>query len=330
MENTPRNVVIQVGSLIALYLSASFLLTLVFGLINISYPSPADNYWEIENATDNIRLGIAMVIVFFPTYLFLVRLMNRYRRTEDVALYQHITKWLIYLSLLIGGFVLLGTLVTTIYTFLDGDLTTRFILKAVAVVGVVGTAVYYYTLDARGYWIKAENKSIVFAASVSLIVLTAITFGLMNIETPTIVREMKTDVEQINDLREIQAEINAYLVYGHLNTKSSTTTDVLDSQVMNQSPENLQKVLTYKGTLPLTLIEAYKNSGRTVPTAPLGREPYTYEVTEKGFNLCATFIKDSVETDSYPMGPIDETARIINSEDWSYKAGRYCFERVVN
>jgi hypothetical protein len=125
-KHTPRNVVLQVGSLIALYLSVSFLLTLVFGLININYPSAADSYWEIESATEGIRLGIAMIIVFFPTYLVLTRLMNRYRRVENGALYKNITKWLIYLSLLIGGLVLLGTLVTTIHAFLNGDLTLSF------------------------------------------------------------------------------------------------------------------------------------------------------------------------------------------------------------
>jgi hypothetical protein len=298
MENTPRNVVLQVGSLIALYLSASFLITLVFGLININYPSPTDSYWEIESATESIRIGIAMLAVFFPTYLVLTRLMNRFRRAEQGALYQNITKWLIYLSLLISGLVLLGTLVTTIYTFLNGDLTTRFLLKAGTVVLVIGMAFHYYILDARGVWIREESKSIMFGIGATLVVLLAIAYGIANIETPAVVRDMKLDEQQVNDLRTIQWQVDSYM------SMSSST-------------------------LPNTLEEAYADNGGVVPAAPEGREDYSYEKTDRGFKLCATFARDSVAEEFTPTPYVDPLARIKNPENWSYKAGRYCFERVV-
>ncbi len=298
MENTPRNVVLQVGSLIALYLSASFLLTLVFGLINISYPSATDSYWEIESATESIRLGIAMLIVFFPTYLVLTRLMNRYRRAEQGALYQSITKWLIYLSLLIGGLVLLGTLVTTIYTFLNGDLTTRFLLKAGAVVGVVGMAFHYYVLDAKGYWVKDESKSIMYGIGVSLVVFLAIAYGVANIETPSVVREMKLDETQVNDLRNIQWQIDGYMAIS-------------------------------SSTLPESLEALYAETGAVAPEAPEGRDAYTYETTDRGFKLCATFSRDSIPNEFVDTSYIDPAARIKNPENWNYKEGRHCFDRVV-
>jgi hypothetical protein len=298
MENTPRNVVLQLGSLIALYLSIAFLITLVFGLINIMYPAATDSYWEIESATEGIRIGIAMLIVFFPTYIVLTRLMNRFRRAEQGALYQNITKWLIYLSLLIGGLVLLGTLVTTIYEFLNGDLTTRFLLKALTVIGVVGMAFHYYILDARGVWVREENKSTMFGIGAGLLVFLAIAFGLGNIETPAVVREMKLDETQVNDLRNIQWQIESYLG-------------------MSSS------------TLPANLEEAYAETGGALPVAPEGREAYSYEKTDKGFKLCATFGRDSVQNEFMDTSYVDPAARIKNPETWNYKAGRHCFERVV-
>ncbi len=299
MENTPRNVVLQVGSLIALYLSTSFLLTLIFGLINIAYPSDADSYYEIENATDNIRLGIAMLIVTFPTYIILSRIMNKYRRVEQGALYQNITKWLIYLSLLAGGAVLLTTLVVTIYTFLNGDLTTRFLLKAGSVAGVIGLAFHYYILDAKGYWVKEESKSIMFAIGVTLLVFLALAFGLKNIETPAVVREMRLDETQINDLRNMQWQIESYM-----NISSSTVPDSIET--------------------------AYNMTGMPIPAAPAGREAYSYEVTDQGFRLCAYFARDSAANAQLSSGYIDPAARIKNPENWSYKAGRHCFDRFVN
>ncbi|MFM2339404.1 MAG: hypothetical protein RLZZ360_40 [Candidatus Parcubacteria bacterium] len=298
MENTPRNIVLQVGSLIALYVSASFFLTLIFGLININYPDPSESYWQIESATDNIRLGVAMLIVFFPTYIVLTRYMNRFRRAEQGALYQTITKWLIYLSLLIGGLVLLGTLVTTIYTFLNGEMTTRFLLKAAAVVGVVGAAFHYYLLDARGVWIKEEGKSIMFGVGAALMVFLAVAYGLANIETPSVVREMKLDEKQVSDLQNIQWQIDAYM------TMSSSTL-----------PESIEQAFAYNGSIS--------------PSAPESREAYSYERTDKGFKLCATFSRDSVPSDFASPSFTDPAARIKNPDSWNYKAGRYCFDRVT-
>lgn len=299
MNNTPRNIVLQLGSLIALYLSVSFLLTLIFGLINLAFPIASDNYWEIESAGESVRMGIAMVIVFFPTYLVLTRLVNKYRRTES-GIYQAITRWLVYLSLLVGGLVMLGTLVIVIHTFLNGDVTTRFFLKAGAVLGVTGLAFYYYLLDLRGYWVANESKSIMYGSLAGVIVLVIMVFGFMNIETPTEVREMKLDEQQLNDLRNIQWQIESYL-------ETSTTT-------------------------PQSLTEAYMGDVEMVPTAPEGRADYSYAVTANGFELCATFSQDY--TDPYANEfarptMVDSQLRIKQSENWNYKEGRYCFERVV-
>lgn len=294
MENTPRNIVLQIGSLIALYLSISFLLTLVFGLINLAFPISSDSYWELESASEGIRLGIAMVVVFFPTYLALTRLVNKFRRVES-GIYQTITRWLVYLSLLIGGLVMLGTLVTVIYTFLNGDVTIRFFLKAAAVLGVTGLAFYYYLLDLRGYWLANESKSILYGSLATVIVLVLLVFGFMNIEPPAEVREMKIDEEQINDLTSIQWQIEDYL------TTSSTT--------------------------PQTLAEAYHGEEEMVPKAREGREEYSYEVTTEGFRLCATFSRDLIRDNSNNF--VDKTLRIKQTNNWNYQEGRYCFERAV-
>jgi len=293
MSTTPKDIVLQLGALVALYVSISFFLTLAFGLTNVTFPIVSDSYWEIESATNSIRLGIAILLVFFPTYLILTRLVQQSRRHEDVA-YQNIARWLVYLSLLVGGFVLLITLVTTIYTFLNGDITTRFVLKAGTVAIVMAGAFYYYLYDLKGYWVTHEAKSKICGGIASVFVLLAIVLGFMNIETPQAVREMRLDSQQLNDLRNIQWQIESYLA-------TSTTT-----------PESLEVV--------------YAETGGVIPTAPEGREAYSYEITERGFQLCATFSRDANQSD---VGYFDPAVRIKQSENWHYKVGRHCFDRVV-
>jgi hypothetical protein len=116
MENTAKNFALQLGSLISLYVSIGALIALLFGIITLLYPDSAQYAWEGESARITIRTTIAILVVFFPTYITLTRIVNKIRRTES-GTYLTLTKWLIYLSLLIGGGVLLGDLVTVLNSF---------------------------------------------------------------------------------------------------------------------------------------------------------------------------------------------------------------------
>ena len=297
MENhTAKHFALQLGSLISLYLSLSFLLVLVFGIINILFPDAADSYWQTESARSSVRIGIAMVIVFFPTYLILTRTVNKLRRSKTANSYLSLTKWLIYLSLLVGGGVLLGDLVVVIMTFLEGEITQRFILKALAVLLVVGAAFHYYILDAKGYWIKNEQKSILFAIGAIVVVFAALAYGFANIESPATVREQKIDSEQISDLQVIQSR-------------------VVEFYTLNQA-------------LPDTLLDLPVD---TLPTAVDGRAAYAYNKTSKGFELCAEFsVASNPQEFSNPTFFGDKTALIANPDNWEHSAGNVCFERVVN
>ncbi len=157
MENTAKNFALQLGALIALYVSIGALIMLLFSTINVIYPDLERYPWEVDSASSTIRGAIAALIVFFPAYLVLTRIVNKIRRAEDAA-YSAFTKWLLYLSLLIGGGVLLGDLVTVINNFLNGELTLRFILKALSVFVVVGFKAAAHTIHAFKDFRDACNR----------------------------------------------------------------------------------------------------------------------------------------------------------------------------
>lgn len=294
MNNTAKHFVLQLGSLASLYLTLSFLIAMLFGVITICYPDAA-NSWEGESAHSQIRLGFAMVIVFFPAYLLLTRAVNKLRRKEKGA-YMPLTKWLIYLSLLVGGGVLLGDLVAVIMTYLEGELTERFILKALVVLTVVGSAFYYYLLDARGHWLKNETQSLYYGAGMIVVVLVSLGFAVTKIDTPTEVRAQRLDATQIENLTQIQWRLMDYYT------------------INNKLPGSLDDV----GEPPL-------------PTAPDGRAAYEYRVTEDGFELCANFASDSKPDQYYGMAyPVMEKGSIRNPDNWQHGDGRVCFDRIVN
>ena len=298
-QHTAKHFVLQLGSLASLYLSLAFLLVLVFAAINLAIPDAADPYWRINEYHTQARLGIAMVIVFFPTYLILTRLVNAARRQAQSGTYLGLTKWLIYLSLLVGGAVLLGDLVAVILAFLEGEVTERFILKATAVLLVIGAAFSYYVLDARGYWLTHELRSRRFGLAATLVVLTCVVGAFTLIEGPGTARERALDEEQIRDLQEIQYQ--------------------------------LEDTLRRTGEVPARLSNL--TTADELPTAPADRPAYRYEKSETGFVLCATFATASrPESTRQPLPPDrdGDEAYLINPNDWSHGVGETCFARDIH
>lgn len=287
----PRNFALQLGALICLYVSIGSIIALLFGLINLSFPDAA-YYWEAQSATDSIRFSLAMLVVFFPAYIVLTRIVNKLRRADVEGAYLSVTKWLVYLSLLIAGGVLLGDLVSVIYTFLNGEITVRFILKVLVILLWLGLAFYYYLKDVQGYWVTHEKESKLFGLATIIAVAVIVVLGFLNIETPEAVREMRIDDAQVSDLQSIHYQIQEYYFV--------------------------------QGALPANLEEAYGDL--PIPAAPEDRAPYTYEIeTDTTYTLCANFVHSSPE-DAYNRIAVPITEKNYN---WQHKEGNWCFERVV-
>jgi len=295
METTPKNFALQIGAFITLFTSISGLIMLLFGLINIAFPDAAEGYYGYESSQSSVRYAIALLVVFFPAFIFLTRKVNQARR-QETNFYHTLTRWILHLALLIGGLVLLGDLVAVILTFLNGELTTRFILKALTILVVVGSAMYYYWQDSKEYWKTRERESIMIGALTSLIVVFAIVYGYTQIDSPQVVREMKIDQQQLIDLQDMQWRIEAYY-FG-------------------------------KQTLPSDLAEAYMDM--PVPTAPVGRDTYEYNATgEMTYQLCATFVNQTTESERMMSRPMFDLSYNPNNHNWEHKSGRKCFERTI-
>lgn len=290
-HNTPKNFALQLGALATLYISLGAFIALTFSLISIIFPDEAESYWRYESATSTIRFSIAMLVVFFPAYISLTRKVNQIRRAES-GVYLGLTRWLIYLSLLVGGGILLGDAVAVIFGFLEGELTIRFFLKALVLALITGLAFYYYLKDAKGYWQTHEKQSKTYGALVAIIVAAAIMLGAYHIESPQVIREVKIDQNQIGDLQDMQWRIEDYY------------------RSQKLLPENLE-----------ILFPATK-----IPTAPEDRTAYTYFVDgEKSYKLCAYFKHASDRFSENHSRPHFE-----QNYNWEYSAGDWCFERTID
>lgn len=294
MTNLPKNFILQLGSLITLYVSVAALLTLIFSTINVAIPDAAAGSWEWSSSQSAMRSSLAILVVFFPVYLALTRIVNQNRRNSE-AIYNTLTKWLIYLSLLAAGIAMLIDLVVVITYFLEGEVTTRFLMKAASVLLVLGAVFYYYLRDAQGYWQMRMGMSVMYGAIATAIVIGAVAASLYHLEMPSEAREARIDNEQIAALQDMQWRIEDYY------------------RTNESLPENLE-----------TLYGSF-----TVPIAPDGRDAYTFNITgDKTYQLCATFARDSRPENS-TVRPISGLG-LEKNYVWDYKAGEWCFEREID
>jgi uncharacterized protein DUF5671 len=134
-----------------LYTSAFYLGSLIFDIINLTFPDPAlqDNATYARYIQQSMRWSISSLIVAFPVFLFLSWLTDREVRRDPVKRASKVRRWLTYLTLFASACALIGDVTTLVYNALGGELTIRFLLKIVAVALIAGTAFIYYLRDLR-------------------------------------------------------------------------------------------------------------------------------------------------------------------------------------
>ena len=133
-----------------LYTSAFQLGSLIFDIINLRFPDPAQ---ESENYStyirESMRWSISSLIVAFPVFLYLSWTTEREVMRDPVKRASKVRRWLTYLTLFASACALIGDVTTLVYNALGGELTIRFVLKVATVGLIAGTAFVYYLRDLR-------------------------------------------------------------------------------------------------------------------------------------------------------------------------------------
>jgi hypothetical protein len=128
-----------------LYLSAYHFGSLLFDFINLAFPDAADPAGRV----DGMRWSVASLLISFPVFLYMSRLVARALAENPVKRLSPIRRWLTYLTLFIAAGCLIGDMTTLVYQLLGGGLTIRFVLKVVVVAVIAGTIFGYYLNDLR-------------------------------------------------------------------------------------------------------------------------------------------------------------------------------------
>ena len=254
-HTTAKDFFIYLGALITLYVSVVSLINLLFAIINSAFPDSLAYYGSSESYT--IRWTISSLVILFPLYVYLARTISKDLIKNTFKKDLWIRKWSRYLTLFLTGAAIVVDLIVLINTFLGGEISTRFILKVVAVLVVAGFTFYAYAKD--------NHKNInILVGIASVVVLASIVGGFFTVGSPAKQRALQFDAQRVTDLSSIQSYVTQYWqTKGSLPVALADINDTLD---------------TYGMSL----------------TDPRTKTAYEYTVTgPEAFTLCATFETES-------------------------------------
>ncbi len=206
----------------------------------------------------NIAAAVASVLVAFPIYLLVSAAAISDARKNPEKSSSPVRKWLTYMALVIAAGAFIGDLITILTYLLRGEVTSRFMAKALVVLLLSGGVFYYYFFglrkpeeaDVRRRW--SRDRWMAVASAIAVIVMVVV--GFAQIGAPSTQRLLRADQKRVQDLYQLSA------------------------QIANQWKE--------KGRLPQHLDEI---SGVALAD-PITRTAYGYRAKEGShYELCATF-----------------------------------------
>ena len=291
IKNTPRDTFLYLLSIITLVASAISFGALVFGLIDIRFPDPLNPYASVNYG--GIRMALATLIIVFPVFFWVSTFLHKDVVTNPEKRDSKLRKWLMYLTVFAAGLVVIGDLVTLIYNFLQGDLTTPFLLKILTVFFIAGSSFFYYLSEIRAHTYPRKA----FQAVIVVVVAAAVVFGFYKAGSPASQRLIRFDQQKIGNLQNTQDRLVYYW--------------------------------QQKGSLPAALSELNDPiSGFAVPSDPQTGEKYEYIRTgARAFQLCAVFNLPS-QADPSIAKPVFPPEQIFYN--WQHETGRSCFDRTID
>lgn len=276
---------IGVGKILFQIINATFLET------TFSYES-AFSPWELQ-------FGISSVIVTAPIFFFLGLRIQKDLAAKLLNQDSAIRKWLTYLILFISSLVIIGVLIELLNNFFQGELTVKFILKALSVLLLSSAIFSFYLFDIRREKFVLDPVVKRYAWGFVIVTLATLISGFFFLESPSKIRTQREDQERLSRLQSMHYEIQEF------SRREGTLPKDLDFLKDRFLPEQMQD--------------------------PVTKEALEYRIVSKTeYELCTTFAlsnKDSKDVHQgyyYPRPPYAPYE--IN---WWHEAGRHCFPLKV-
>ncbi len=308
IKTTPKDFFLHLGATVVLYMATVALINLLFSIINYFFPDTLAGYFY----ANSVAWPISMLIILVPVLYGLEYLIRRdiAKVPEKADLW--IRKWRIYLTIFLMIALIGGDLIALINIYLNGEISSRFVWKVIAILLVGGSIGKYYFFSLHTNFKLSKLARTVNGWFGVVLVIAAVITGFIAVGSPTKQRNIRFDNQRTNDLQNIQWQVVNYW--------------------------------QQKGKLPATLADLNDPLyGTTIPTDPETKADYEYSA--KGafsFELCSTFAlayEDTQGRGEYGYGRGGFSSSIDMAypsmpggldNNWKHEAGRTCFARTID
>ena len=290
-----RDSFIYLLSFAALYVAVGCVISIYFVYLDYLFPDPSD-FAEIDWVLAGVRYCLAAIVIAFPLFAILARVLERIVRQSPEAAKQHVARWLTYLTMFLAAAVVAGDLITLLFFFLDGSLSSRFVLKAAVLLVIAQLVLSYFYLaprDAPAGGGRSLRRWLGGAGTA--IILGAVVLGFALAGSPFTARLRRMDERRLADLKLIRETIQEMTTRRDYNFSTWVPTRPL--------PTSLDEVAEYRKT---------RQYGRALTVVdPTSGAQYSYRVTgDTKYELCAEF----------------DLERDLRRElFWNHPAGKHCF-----
>ncbi len=264
--------------------------SLFFEIINYFFPEEIDS-WKNEFSQSQLKFSIASLIITAPIYFFINRLINKGLVKKELNFESGVRKWLTYIALFIVSAILVGDLISTIFHFLDGELTVRFILKAAVLFLIAGVIFLYYFLDIKSA--KPKKKDLLWGIGFWIFVLVPFISAFFIVENPKVTRLKKIDRQVVETLNQLQNQIQYF------------------AHEKERIPEDLTELQSFEGK---PFMEGFAKK-------TMGKYQIEYHKSDdKNYELCGEFQRDNRED------PENEKRYGAFESQWLHDTGYFCFQ----
>jgi hypothetical protein len=292
--NSAMHFFMYMVSFLSLAIFATGIGNIIFQIINKSISDDIGYAYAGQFSQSAVKYGIATLLIAMPVYFIVMYFINKKIFQGEIKNNSMIRKWLIYIVLFITAAVIIGDLISLVFSLLDGDLTTKFLLKALTVLVIAGSIFGYYVWDIRKDKRKGNRylvNRIFFTGGIiiSVIILVA---SFFIVDSPQVARDKKVDQETIRSLKHLTSQIRFYY------EKNKKLPNKIEDM------ENINRAL--------------KNNFKKIDGIEYSK------LGELSYEICAYFRRDMSEKDSnriYYLGNFEE--------NWDYSQGKNCFSKKI-
>ncbi|MEI7620336.1 MAG: DUF5671 domain-containing protein [Candidatus Falkowbacteria bacterium] len=245
--NSPRFAFYYLLALVALIFMAIATGQILFQIINQTLPDIFGQYGT-DFSSDVLKFAISAILIASPIFYVVSNLIYKSLFKGEMDKDSSTRRWLTYFILLVSAVIIIVFLIVTINNFLNGDWTSKFLLKMLTIIGIAASVFSFYLYDIRRDEVlnkKSKVLQIYFFASLAVVVIVFIS-ALFIVESPAEARNRRVDERIINNFYNIESSVNSYY---NINNKLPASLDELKKGAISSDSlidPSTQEMLVYQ------------------------------------------------------------------------------------